>query len=175
MTHAHSRKRSFIAWGLLFLSFAAWGGFVYLTYFLDAKRTDYINLSVLAVEESERQESSTRLRALIQGTEVERAALESVMGVRIVDAAETVEAALDAAGARDITISEANAGAPNTQGISSVSMGVNASGSFTTLMRATLMLEALPLPSMIEQFELSEDKDEWRLVARLRLTLANVQ
>jgi hypothetical protein len=167
--------RSMFAWGLLLLAFAAWGGFAYLVIFLGDKRFEYADLAAVSAQDSERQESSTRLRALVQGTEVERAALESVAGVRIVDAAETIEGAVFAAGAREIAISEASVQPANPQGISNVSVGVNATGSFASVMRAVLLLESLPLPSNVEQFEIAQDKEEWRFVARLRLTLANVQ
>lgn len=166
---------SLAVWGILLLAVGAWGGFAYLAIFLGDKRAEYADLKAVAEQESDRSESSARLRALVQGTEVERAAIESVVAVRIVDAAETIEDAVRAAGAREITISEAAAQAPNAQGISSVSIGVSATGSFASLMRAILLLESLTLPSTLEQFEMAKDKEEWRLVVRLKLTLAAVQ
>lgn len=175
MAFLHTRLGSLAVWGILLLSLLAWGGFAYLTSYLGDKRAEYVDLSAVAEQDSDRQESTTRLRALVQGTEVERAAIESVVGVRIVDAAETIEGAVNAAGAREIAISEATAQAPNVQGISSVSIGVSATGSFASLMRAVLLLESLTLPSTLEQFEIAKDQEEWRLVARLRLTLAAVQ
>lgn len=170
-----TRLMSVAVWGLLLLSCAAWGGFAYLVLFLEDKRTEYAERAATSVQESERQESSARLRSLVQGTEVERAALESIVGVRIVDAAETIEEAARAAGTHEIEISEASVQAANPQGISIVSVGVNAKGSFAAAMRAILLLESLPLPATVEQFEISKDQEEWRVVARLRLTLANVQ
>ena len=164
-----------MAWGTLVLAIAAWGGCVYLYTSLGTLRFEYADRAILAEQETDRQESSARLRSLVQGTEVERAALESIVGVRIVDAAETVEIALRDAGTQEVEISEANAGAPNTQGISSVSMGVSATGSFASVMRAVLLLESLPLPSTIEQFEIVQNEDKWRMSARLKLSLANVQ
>jgi len=175
MSMFHTRFGSLAVWGLLLLSLAAWGGFAYAITYLGKARAEYADLAAVSTQESERHDSLARLRSLVQGTEVERAALESVLGVRIVDAAETVEQAVRAAGGGGIQISEASAQAPNAQGISQVSIGVSASGSFSTLMRAVLLLETLPLPSTLEQFEITKDTKEWRLVARLRLTLANVK
>lgn len=166
---------SLVVWGLLAVSLAAWGGVAFLVLFIDDKRTEYAELAATSVQDSERQESSARLRSFVQGTEVERAALESIVGVQIVDAAETIESTVQSAGVREIQISEASVQAANPQGISSVSVGVNATGSFAAAMRAILLLESLPLPATVEQFEISKDQEEWRMVARLRLTLANVQ
>lgn len=170
-----SRIQALVAWGALIIAIVAWGGCIYLYSSLDKLRFEYADRSILAEQEADRQESSARLRALVQGTEVERAALESIIGVRIVDAAETVEVALRDAGTQEVEISEANAGAPNTQGISTVSMGVSATGSFASVMRAVLLLESLPLPSTIDQFEIVQNEGKWRMVARLKLSLANVQ
>lgn len=167
--------QALVAWGTLLIAIAAWAGCVYMYSSLGKMRFEYADRTILAEQEAERQESSARLRALVQGTEVERAALESIVGVRIVDAAETVEVALRDAGAQEVEISEANAGQPNTQGISSVSMGVSAAGSFASVMRAVLLLESLPLPSTVEQFEIVKNEDKWRMTARLKLSLLNVQ
>lgn len=170
-----SRIQTLLAWATLLLAVGAWVGCAYLYISLSKLRFEYADRSILAEQEADRQESSARLRALVQGTEVERAALESIVGVRIVDAAETVEVALRDAGAQEVEISEANASVPNAQGISSVSMGVSATGSFASVMRAVLLLESLPLPSTIEQFEIVKNEERWRMVARLKLLLANVQ
>lgn len=169
------RAYTVLAWGMLFTAIAAWGGVVYLYTSLNAMRFEYADRVILAEQDANRQESSARLRALIQGTEVERATLESIVSVRIVDAAETVETAVRDAGAQDVQITEANAAAPNSQGISTVSMGVSANGSFASVLRAVRLLESLSLPSTVEQFELVQNEDGWRMVARLRLTLANIQ
>jgi hypothetical protein len=175
MSMFRTRLGSMVVWGILLLALLSWGGFAYLTLFLEDKRAEYADLKAVSEEESERSESSARLRALVAGTEVERAAIESIAAVRIVDAAETIEKAVRDAGGREIEISEANAGAPNAQGISNVSIGVSAAGPFAALMRAIVLLESLPLPSSIEQFEIAKTEKEWRLVARLRLTLTAVQ
>lgn len=169
------RTYAVAAWGMLFVALAAWGGVVYLYTSLGAMRFEYADRVILAEQDASRQESSARLRALIQGTEVERATLESIVGVRIVDAAEIVEIAVRDAGAQDVEITEANAAAPNSQGISTVSMGVSAAGSFASVLRAVRLLETISIPSTVEHFELVQNEDGWRMVARLRLTLANIQ
>jgi hypothetical protein len=175
MNLLRTRFGSLAIWGILVLALVAWGGFAYLISHLANQRAEYVDRAAVAEQESERNESTARLRALVQGTEVERAAIESVVSVRIVDAAEIIEEAVRAAGAREIEIREASARAPTASGITGVSVGVSATGSFSALVRAILLLETLTLPSTLEQFELSKNEDEWRLIARLRLSLAAVQ
>lgn len=175
MSFLRTRAGSIAVWGALVFALSAWGAFVYLTFFLADKRAEYADAKTVAEQNSERSALSARLRALVQGTEVERASIESIASARLVDVAETIEKAVRDAGARGIEISEANASTPNAQGISGVSIGVSATGSFSSLMRAVLLLESLTLPSMLEQFELVKTEKEWRLVARLRLTLAAIQ
>lgn len=163
------------AWALLVLAFVAWGGFAYLTQLLGAERVEYADLAAVSAQDGERQETASRLRSVVQSTEVERAALEGVVGIPLVDAAETIEASVRSAGVREIQISGASAQQGASKDISSVSVGVSGVGSFTSLVRAVLLLEQLPLPSMLEQFEIAKNENEWRLNARVRLTLSKIQ
>ncbi|MEK7155851.1 MAG: hypothetical protein AAB734_03135 [Patescibacteria group bacterium] len=164
--------RQIYAWGMLALAVAAWGACGYFAMIVQGDRTEYTSASARAEEESMREENAARLRSTIQGTEIERAALESLVGVTILDAVETIEAAAKQAGASDVKIGEASTQSTSTQKLSSVSVTVTASGSFVAVMRAVALLETLPLPSTIEQFDLSKSDSAWRLTARLRVTLA---
>ncbi len=165
-------RSSPLAYLLFALSILAWGGFGYLVMFLHADRASYADAAIIAADTSEREESAARLRATIQGTEVERAALESVISVSIVDAAEIIEGAVKSAGASDVKITEATAQKTSPQKLSTVAIGVNASGSFVSLVRAASLLEALPVPATIDRVEIAKNDKQWRLTARLTVTLA---
>lgn len=165
-------RSQILALGLLLLAIGAWCGFGYLVTLVHADRASYANAASSAAQESARGESTARLHSTIQGTEVERAALESIIRVSIVDAVETIEMALKQAGASDIQIGEATPLTTSPQGLFTVSVVVTAGGSFVALLRAAGILEVLPVPSQMEQFEISKTDKAWRLSARLKVTLA---
>lgn len=164
------------AWFMVLVAVAAWAGFGRLILQLDRERASYVAAEELSKQETLRGESATRLRATIQGTEAERAAIEGLVGLTILQAVEAIEQAGEAAGANDVAIGEATpTNAP--QGLAAVSIVVNASGSFGSLHRAISLFETLPIPAKLEQFELAkeEQSNSWRLTARLRVLYAPTQ
>lgn len=163
--------RQAYAWGMLVLALAAWGALGYFIMRVQGDRAEYASASALAEEASARGGERARLHSTILGTEIERAAIESLVNVTILDAVETIEKAAKEAGASDVKIGEASQGTA-AQKLSSVSFTVTASGSFIAVMRTIALFETLPLPSTVEQFELAKSGTTWRLTARLRVTLA---
>lgn len=161
------------AWGALLVALALWGVFGFLVYDVYGERAELVLAQTTSREESLRGESAARLRATIQDTEGERAALESVVKVPILAAVETIESVGRKAGATEVSIGNASpvdAGMP--EGVMAVSMVVNARGSFGALIRTLSVFETLPMPSTLEQFELEHVDNAWRLSARLRLVVA---
>jgi len=165
-------RTSLISWGLLALALAAWGAFGYAVITLHAERVAFAQETADAEAQSSRQEGVARLRATIQASEVERAALESVVAVSILKAVETIEKAAAQAGATDIKTNEATTLSTSPQGLSTVSIGMNAEGSFASLMRTASLLEMLPIPSTIERFEITTTEKAWRLTTRITVTIA---
>ncbi|HWO07693.1 MAG TPA: hypothetical protein VNM40_03895 [Candidatus Paceibacterota bacterium] len=161
-------RYSIIAWLMVVVAIALWAGFGGLIWQLGQERATYAEALESAKQESIRGESAARLRASVQSTEVERAALESVVAISILQAVESIEQAGRAAGVSNITIGGA-APAPSTGGLSAVSIVVNGSGSFGSLMRAVSLFEVLPLPTALDHFELEQRENTWHLTARLRV------
>jgi len=164
--------RPLFAWGMLVLALLAWGAFGFAVLKMNSDRAGYVDAAIIAREESARGENATRLHSTIQSSAVERAALEGVVGVTILDAVETIEAAARDAGASEVKIGEASTQNTSAQKLSTVSVVLTASGSFIAIVRAVSLLETLPLPSVVESFEISKTETTWRLTTRLRVTLA---
>jgi hypothetical protein len=163
----------FLAGGTLIMALALWGVFGFLVYDLYSERSELVLAQASAREESLRGESATRLRATIQDTAAERAALERMVSIPVLAAVETIESAGKKAGATEVSIGSASpAGGAMPEGTMAVSVVVNARGSFAALMRTLRVFETLPIPSTIEQFELEYVNNAWRLSARLRLIAA---
>ncbi len=163
-------SRTPVALALALLAVCAWVGFGFLLTMLHKERAAYAETALSSEEVQMREESAARLRATIQSTESERAQLESVIGVSIIQIAETIEAVGKQAGASSVTIGEAtpiSVPAPNIGGVAVV---LNAQGSFVSLMRFVTLLEVLPIPSLLDQVEIAKVDKDWRLVARLRVT-----
>lgn len=160
------------AFGALILAIAAWVAFGFLALSLDAERYRYADARIKAMDDSTRGEAAVRLRTTIRESEAERAALEGVFNVTILEAAETIEATGRRAGATSVTIGSATPLSNSSRGLTNVAFVVNARGSFTALMRAVALFEVLPIPSVVERFEISERESGWDLTAHLRTTIA---
>lgn len=158
------------AGSMVLVALAAWGGFFLLNGRISDGRVEYTAALERSREEATRGESAARLRATIEGTEAERAALEGLVDLTILRAVEVVEQTGEAAGAENVTIGEATpTDAP--QDLSAVTVVVNAGGSFGVLMRAASLFETLPIPATLEQFHLEKNaqNNSWLLTARLRV------
>lgn len=160
------------AWGMLGVALFAWGGFAYMVSNVYAERAKYVTAALAYEEESLRGESATRLRVAVRDTESERTALTNAISISLLDVAETIEAAGYDAGATKVSIGEATPIAKPPKNLSIYTFVVNAEGSFVALMRALYLLESLPIPSSIEQYEIAKTDKTWRLSARLKTTLA---
>lgn len=163
-------RLALIAWSMMFLALLLWAGFGALVLQLGNERAAYAAGLEQMKQDALRGESAARLRASVQGTEAERAALESLIQVTILQAVEVIEQAGEAAGAGSVEIGEAN---PTTapDGFSAVTVVVNATGSFAAMMRAVSLFEVLPIPAKLQQFEMMRDEQSnaWRLTARLHI------
>lgn len=164
----------FTAWLSLILAFALWGVFGYLVWSLYGERTEYVEAATAAEESDLRGQSVARLRASVQDTEVERAALKSLLDVSVLRAVEVIETTGRQAGATEVSIGEASPQALSGKvptGLTSVTIVVNLQGSFTAVMRAISLYETLTIPSTLQQFELEKLGDTWRATVRVRVFL----
>ncbi len=166
--------KALLALLMIIIALAAWAGYGGFFWLLGEERAAY----TVALEDSEREalrgESAARTHAAVAGTERERAALENLLNITILQAVEAIEQAGDAAGASNMTIGAATpTEAPKN--LTAVSIVANATGSFATLMRAVQLLETLPIPAALEQFELIQSeggKNVWNLTAHVRILMS---
>ncbi len=165
-------KSSLIAWGLLALALGAWCGCGALIFLLQSDRTAYADAAAKADDASLRQESAARLHARIQSTETERGALESLAGISILDAVKIIEAAGKDAGATSVSIGEATPLATSLQKLTTVAVTANVEGTFASVMRAESLLETLPIPASLEQFDIIKMEKTWHLTAHLKVVAA---
>lgn len=162
------------AWFSFLVSLMLWGLFGFFVWSLYDERLEYVEAASVAQESELRGQSASRLRATVQDTESERAALASLLDVGILRAVEIIETTGRQAGATEVTIGEAT---PMTlsgtvpAGLTSVSVVVNLQGSFSSIVRAISLYETLTVPSNLEQFEMEQLGSAWRATVRVRVYL----
>lgn len=169
-------QQRLITWGMLLVSFSLWGIFGFMVWNLYGERRAHAEASVTASQEATRGESASRLRAAVQSTEAERASLDSLLNISILRAVEILETTARQSGATEASVGEASPTPPaatDPQGLMSVAIVINASGSFTALMRALSLYETLAVPSVLEQFEIEKVDKTWRSTARVRVYLSS--
>jgi hypothetical protein len=160
------------AWSVLLLAVALWGVFGFLVWSLYGERVAYTDATAAAQKAELRGQSAVRLRASVQDTEVERAAMNSLLDLSILRVVEIIETTGRQAGATEVVIGEATP-VPLTgnvpAGLTSVSAVVNLRGSFAAIIRAISLYETLTVPSKLDQFEIEKIDNSWRATARVRV------
>lgn len=158
------------SWFALLVSILLWGIFGYLVWQLYVERDQYISAASAAEEADLRGQSASRLHATVRDTEVERAAINSLLDMGVLRIVEILETTARQAGATEVSVGAATpqsvTGAP--AGLTSVSVVINMQGSFSALVRAMGLYETLTIPSMLEQFSIENIDGKWRATARVR-------
>ena len=155
----------------------AWVGVFF--FLLHIHAADDSTLKLIRTLQSARssEESQSQMQSLIASTRDNRAHLQDLLSIDVITLANLVEGAGHDAGV-DLQVSNAtpegqvqlSKGSPLT--MSAVGFLVNAEGSFSHVLQALALLEALPIPSTIEDVTLvrSEDtKSTWELHAHIRI------
>ena len=174
------------SWASILAAMLAWGGVVSFAWTILEMQVARAALSGDLDQAAAKQTVAARARALARETTEERVALERSARVDVLSAVNTIESVGVSAGVT-VHVSDARtessiAGNPGGLTLSAIGFVVTAEGTFTGLMRALLLLETLPLPTVIEEVELARPPiDEtsgnvpWHLNVRLRLlTTANI-
>ncbi len=168
------RTSLFFSFGAVLIAMSIWGLFGFIVTELYRERAEYRDAGELIAQEAKRGESAARLRASVQGTEAERAALKNLVALDVVRAVQVLEATAKQAGARNASVggitpisSQLKPGEP---GVTSVVL--TAEGSFVSLMRLVALYETLAIPSTLEQFEMEYIENGWRATIRIRLLVA---
>lgn len=173
-------RTTLLAIASLLLAAVLWSAFGYLVFVLPRERAEYVEALAASAQEAVRAESSSRVKAIIQDTEVERGALLSLLQVPLIDAIKVVEDAARAGGARTVSIGEVTpvavkAPSPAAPPTTRVAVVVQAEGTFSALMRVISLFEVLTIPSNLDSVDLEKTENTWRLTARLTLAVAQIQ
>jgi len=157
----------------MIVAILAWTGFGFFVQSIASDRAEYADTLSRTEQDSVRGDSAARVRSTVESSIDERAALERIFSISVLDVVEIVEQSVAAAGARDVVIEDASS-ASSVGDLSAVSIAVNAHGSFATVARAASLLETLPIPASLESFEMEQLKggNDWRLTARLRILMS---
>jgi|GEM_PF-2371131 len=127
-----------------------------------------------AESEAMRQEVQLRVHSLARETVGERAELERLVSPDIVTIVEAIETAGRDAGVV-ISLGQAAAIPATDTPLNTITLGVEATGSFDAVMKAGALLASLPVPSILEQIQFEKREEGWGMSARLRfLTAADV-
>lgn len=165
------------------LAVLAWTGIWYLgNGILDAASARASTASSAQVQ-SDRAAYTQRIAALVADTRDDRATLENASEMHIVSIVTMIENIGTKTG---ITVKVNNAqsqgSAPELPGggsLNAFALAIEADGSFAQIMRTVQALESLPLPSSIEQLEISLNGGDpgkshgWHLNARVNVFTAS--
>ncbi len=155
---------------MIVVAVLAWTGFGLFVQRISSDRAEYADALSRAEQDSVRGDSAARVRSTVESSVDERAALERLFAISILEAVEIVEQAVAAAGARDVVIEDASSSSSEGD-LSAVTLVVNANGSFAAISRAVSLLETLPIPASLEGLEMEniDDSNLWRLTGRIKI------
>lgn len=149
---------------------------------LHAMRVAHIAALAQLQSREARQEAQARMRATAVETKDDRTVLANITNVNVIDVAKTIEAAgtdshaqLKVIGVTSAPVTIGKQAKPGP--LSGAQFSVSGAGSFAEVLKAARLLDALPLASHVEYFDisLSPAKDsagtlsQWQLSARVRV------
>jgi hypothetical protein len=169
------KKISITAYILLALALVAWGAVALFALQIGNSENDHAAAAAASQQNSDQAAAAQQIRALAADTAVQRAQLSDLVSVDVVSVANLIAAAGKAAHV-DLTLGQA---APETvpdgSPVGAVGFVVDGQGTFSSLMRASQLLETLPVPSSVERLDLSEVPGDattptsWHLDLELRV------
>ena len=160
----------------------ALAGVVYFASIVLGEKSSYAARVGSADQALAQAAAQARMHALVQDSVPERTRLEGLLGVGLLTAADAVEFAGKSAGVKLEVSDAAPEGTIVFPGKSAplyaVGFVVGADGTFSALIRALELLQALPLPTTLESLDISRTpigtgadvaRVPWHLNARVRL------
>ena len=170
------------AWALLLLAVGSWVLVGWSIQTIDGMAVAQQSVHDASIDQQTKDTASVRLRALIADTAESRVRLAEYTRVDILDAAKRIEAAgqpvhvdLHVRGAA----LEPQQGAARNKSVQVFGFSVEADGTFSQLMNTITLLQSLPFPVQIGQFEITDtpqdlDKPrlknpQWHLTMHIRI------
>lgn len=170
-------RLSFVAWLTLFVALCLWGMFGFAISRLYSDRAEYVMAAQAQAQEVLRGESAARVRSVVESTKEERDSLESLMSMKLLDIVQFIESTAREAGAREVVVGNVTPVSLKTdpKGVARVAIGVQAQGSFVSLLRTLSLFETLTIPSELERFSLEYIDDAWHLSANLIVVVNEIK
>lgn len=173
----------YISWALLLIALSALSGAAYLSYDVLAEARVRAQIATDAEQMVTRRAYNERLRSLAAETEESRARLDAIAGHDVVSIVDMIEGVGEATGVV-MRVSSALSGGDGTDlpggtTLRPVVFVLEAEGSYAEVNHAILLLEAMPLPSSIDQIALQRGSEEgttrWFASIRFRVhTTTNI-
>lgn len=171
------RALVYLAFGVLAISFLAWGSVWLLTYDISGRIAAHT--ATLAAQETQgvRDSANLKMHSLARDTLAERIALSGLVNTDVVGIAAQIQAAGKSAGtATVIGAATPVAIGDNSAGVHAIEFIVQSNGTFAQVMKAARLFSTLPLPSSLQDLDLEQTPAEgaqktgpWQLSARIRV------
>jgi hypothetical protein len=167
----------------ILVAFGAWAGVWYEYALIRELRIAHADALSQMQSKDAREAAQSRLRSLIVETTAARAELATVAKADVIESAKVIESVGPAAQV-DIKVANAtkvgrasSAAAAAAHQLHTVEYSVETTGQFQNVVKAAMLLDALPLPARVARFELSRDPldpsgksaPSWHLSARIHL------
>lgn len=174
-------KTAFLALASTSLALFVWSAALFAAWKLSDEEASFVQEKASTEQEAGRDATEVRLKALLDQTERERAALDEFIKVDILKAVDYIEETGRIAGVA-LKVGDATPlakeGNQPPGSLNEVFLVVTADGSFAQLMHAEMLLESLLIPSIVEEVEWNKTGSGsgpglWHFTARLRLLTAS--
>ncbi len=178
-----------VSWISVAAAVCAWAGVIFFVIYVLHLKADRVAYLGSVDQSTAKQSAAARTHVFARDTTEERASLEKSTNVDVLSVVNLIESVGVAAGVKvqvsDVQNESTIPGKNGAPAFNAIGLGIQAQGSFSSLMRVAEMLESLPLPSSIEQLDIgraqlgadpaSDGTVPWQLNVRVKLlTTASV-
>ncbi|MDB5187836.1 MAG: hypothetical protein JWO50_356 [Candidatus Kaiserbacteria bacterium] len=175
--------KNYMAWVTLLLGILAWGGVYYLWNITQLSQIDYSQNASRVQQSSNVTEFTARVHTVYQDTTADRASLDDAMTLDPLKVTDLIGQAVIAANTVSIKLSnpttENSAAGSKTTPVQAFGFIASATGSFSDVSRALLVLERLPIAVSIDTVDIgleptqtqtkNQSAHTWHLNAHLRV------
>jgi hypothetical protein len=164
-------KRNF-AWVMLMIAIASVCAVIYFDMHISQMQHDYLENQASISKRSAQESSAAHLHALLAQTQAQRSMLDSLVNTDVVSIVDTFDKVGKATGVTVQIVSTASESTPpKTQKpiASTLAFTIETSGSFAQVIRSIELLSTLPIPSQVEQYDLSYGGGVWTANVRVRI------
>ena len=155
-------SKNYFAWSFLVLGIASWGGVYYFWYTMQASLASYADSMRARAEQSNSSGITARLHTILRDTVDDRMTLDTIMNLDPVKITTLVDAKASSAHVLiKMSNATANTNPSENKSVSVQSFGfvASASGTFSEVMKALIVLERLPAAISIDTIDIALDQN----------------